>query len=232
VIAGGDQYLGESGIAQLEGKISGENVNSIVWSKASGPGVVSWGDASSAGTSAGFSQPGIYELKLEVADGFGIASDSVIVRVVDPADVVRAINCGGGTYSGVNGFNYEADGFFTGGHIDSFSGNAVANTADDALYHSARSGQSAYTVPLADGDYTVLLQFAETFFTAGNKRVFSTTIEGSLVIGDLDLFATAPGKWVAYDRVFRASVTGGQLDLGFSASVNNALLNGFVVLRD
>jgi hypothetical protein len=35
-----------------------------------------------------------------------------------------------------------------------------------------------------------------------------------------------------YDRVFCTAVSGGQLKLQFIASVNNSLLNGFVVVRD
>ncbi len=83
---------------------------------------------------------------------------------------------------------------------------------------------------MIDGDYLVFLQFAETFFTGTNQRVFDATIEGLPVIDDLDLVATAPGKWVAYDVILPVTVSGGQLDIVFSASQNNALLNALVVI--
>lgn len=232
VVAGADQFLGEAGTAHLNGMVTGDDVSSITWTKVSGPGIVNFGSASSEVTTASFSVPGRYELELSAVGGVGVASALLQVRVVAAVDVVRAINCGGSAYSGVNGFTYEADALFVGGHTDAFPGNAVANTADDALYNYARSGQSAYTVPLVDGEYTVLLQFAETFFAEGNKRVFSTSIEGNLVLDDLDIHVAAPGQWVAYDREFLVTVSGGQLDLEFLASVNNPLLNGFVVVRE
>lgn len=228
--AGGDRIIGQSGTALLDGSVSGSGVTGILWSKASGPGTVTFGSQNSASTTATFSTAGDYELRLEVNGGS--VFDMMQVRVVAAADIERAVNCGGGAFAGTHGFTYEADGFFTGGHVDRFLGNAVAGTLDDALYNTARSKHSAYTIPVANGDYTVLLQFAETFFTGSNSRVFDASIEGQLVIDDLDLVATAPGKWVAYDRAFQVTVSDGQLNLGFSSSINNSLLNAIVVIRD
>lgn len=145
------------------------------------------------------------------------------------SNVVLAINCGGGSYTSTLGTEYIADAYFVGGHTDTFPGNAVANTSDDLLYNYARSAHSAYAIPLANGAYRVTLQFAETFFSAENKRVFDVGIEGTLVIDDLDLVATTGGKWVAYDRTFEVVVADGTLNLDFSASVNNALLNAILI---
>ncbi|MDF7823861.1 malectin [Pontiellaceae bacterium B12227] len=144
-------------------------------------------------------------------------------------DSVLAINCGGDAYTGNNGVNYAADIYFTGGHIDDFPGNDVANTTDDALYNYARSGHTAYTIPVTNGSYSVTLQFAETYFGSANKRKFSVSIEGHSVIQNLDLYATAPGKWVAYDLTFPVTVADGDISLSFTASINNALINAIVV---
>ncbi|WP_168442447.1 malectin domain-containing carbohydrate-binding protein [Pontiella desulfatans] len=149
-----------------------------------------------------------------------------------PASTAVAINCGGSAFTGSDGTAYLADSFYTGGHTDAFPGNAVANTDDDLLYNYARSGHSAYNIPVDNGTYTVHLKFAETYFSQANKRIFDVFIEGSLVLENLDLFATAPGQWVAYDRTFTATVSDGTLNIGFTASTNNALLNAIVVLRE
>lgn len=156
----------------------------------------------------------------------GIATN---VPPTNSGNIVRAINCGGPAFLASDGIQYEADTLFTGGHIDAFPGNAVANTEDDLLYNYARSNHSAYNIPVANGSYTVTLRFAETFFNANNKRVFDASIEGALVADDLDLHAVAPGKWVAYDRNFTTTVSDGMLNLNFSSSVNNALLNAILV---
>ncbi|MDF7808856.1 malectin [Pontiellaceae bacterium B12219] len=148
-----------------------------------------------------------------------------------PSNLVRAINCGGGTFSSTSGIIYEADTLFSGGGVDAFSGNAVANTDDDPLYNTARSksGFAGYNIPVTNGNYTVMLQFAETYWTAANKRIFSVSIEGIPVIQNLDLFATAPGKWVAYNRTFPVAVSDGMLSISFSASANNPLINAIVI---
>ncbi len=230
VEAGRNTFIGEGGAAVISGTVTGEGVVSSIWSHVSGPGTTTFANAASPSTTATFSVPGSHELRLAADNGSTQASDTVFVTVADSNDVVRAINCGGSGYTGNNGFVYEADTLFSGGHIDGFPGNAVAETEDDLLYNYARSAHSSYSIPMANGNYFVFLQFAETFFTGTNQRVFDTTIEGSLVIDDLDLVATAPGKWVAYDVIVPVTVSGGPLDIGFSASQNNALLNALVVI--
>ncbi len=149
-----------------------------------------------------------------------------------PTSGIIAVNCGGSSYTGTDGTVYQADTYYVGGHTDTFPGNAVANTTDDLLYNYARSGFSAYNIPLTNGSYTVTLKFAETYWNAAGKRVFDMALEGSPVIDDLDLYAAAPGKWVAYDLQFPVTVTDGQLNITASASVNNVLLNAIVIRPD
>jgi len=125
-----------------------------------------------------------------------------------------------------------ADTYFIGGHIDAFPGNSVANTTDDLLYNYARSGFSAYNIPVTNGNYQVVLKFSETYFSQNNKRVFDISLEGNLAIDDLDLHATAPGIWVAYDLEFPIEVTDNQLNITATARQNNTLLNAIVIIPD
>ena len=62
--------------------------------------------------------------------------------------------------------------------------------------------------------------------------MFDSSIEGTPVLNDLELYVSAPGKWVAYDQALSVTVTGGQLNMAFAASVTNPLLNGLVALGD
>lgn len=233
VDAGDDRLVSLSGAAYLNGDVTGPTIAAAAWSKVSGPGPVSFANASSPETTASFGATGIYQLALTAGSGSGDFTDTMTVEVVDPADVVAAVHCGntGAGYSGNNGFNYVADTYFTGGHTDNFPGNSVANTNDDPLYHHARSAHGAYHIPVGNGDYLVLLQFSETYWTGPGQRVFDTYLEGGLVLDDLDLVADAPGKWVAYDRAFETTVSDGFLTITHTASANNALLNGLVVIR-
>lgn len=232
VEAGDDRFISAAGSAFLNGSVAGPNIVSTSWRKISGTGSVTYDDPTSAQTSANFSAAGTYQLAFGASNGLIQFEDTMTVQVIDSSDVVEAINCGStSSYSGNDGFSYQADRFFSGGHTDQFPGNAVANTADDLLYNFARSAHSAYRIPVPPGDYTVLLKFSETFFTAENQRVFDASLEGVQVLDDLDLVHSAPGKWVAYDRAFETSIDDGALTLEFSSSINNALLNGIVVLR-
>lgn len=231
ISAGGDRLITLSGRVWLEPLVS--NISSLAWSKISGPGTVSFDNDSTAQTTATFSQPGTYELELAGTSPDGTTSDQLLVTVVADSDIVQAINAGGSSYSGENGINYSADTLFDGGGIDNFLGNSVAGTEDDPLYNTARSKGTfaGYTIPLNDGDYLVSLQFSETFFTNDNQRVFDLSLEGNLVLDNLDLHATAPGRSVAYDVTFPVTVVGGQLDLDVSSSINNPLLNALVVVE-
>ncbi|MEM1221404.1 MAG: malectin domain-containing carbohydrate-binding protein [Verrucomicrobiota bacterium] len=231
-VAGSDQWIQLGGSARLEATVG--DVDSQTWSKESGPGTVTFADASQTLTTATFSAAGIYVLKITTTTGGLSAEDSLTVNVVSSNDVEIAINCGGATYDGQNGFSYIADIYFEGGGIDAFPGNAVAGTDDDLLYNYARSANNTFTgysIPVTNGNYLVILQFAETFFTEDNKRVFDVSIEGNLVLDDLDIHSSAPGKWVAFDQVFTTSVSDEVLDIGVAASINNPLLNGIVVIE-
>jgi hypothetical protein len=182
VRAGRDLVIAEGGRAKLEGSLN--FAGGQTWSRVSGPGTVSFANANAVHTTATFATPGRYELKLEAIGVTPATADTLTVTVADEANIVLAINCGGGTHDGLNGFDYAADIDFNGGGIDAFPGNAVAGTDDDILYNYARSksGFTGYTIPVPDGNYLVVLQFAETFFTADNQRIFDVAIEGNLAI--------------------------------------------------
>lgn len=232
--AGMDTFTSAEGLAWLEGSVSGATTS--YWTKVSGPGSVTFTDASDSMTTAAFSMPGSYELSLTSANGLEQDMDSLTVLVHAVSNIVHAINCGqtGGPYSAINGITYSTDAYFIGGGPDVFPGNAVARTGDDALYNYARSKNatfSGYAIPVPNGSYTVHLQFAETYWSGIDERVFDTELEGALVIDNLDLVAEG-GIWVAYDRSFVVTVSDGTLNIDFTASENNPLLNAIVVVRN
>jgi hypothetical protein len=98
---------------------------------------------------------------------------------------------------------------------------AISGTSDDKLYQTERYGNFSYSIPLANGKYNVTLKFAESYFNASGKRVFSVAIGGTTVISSLDIYAKA-GQNAAYDIVVPVSVTNGTLKIDFTSQVNNA----------
>lgn len=88
VNAGADQAITFRTLAQLTGSVSDDGLPNppaaltITWSKAKGPGSVTFANPSSATTSAMFSRPGTYILRLRASDGALSASDTVRIRAV------------------------------------------------------------------------------------------------------------------------------------------------------
>ncbi|MGJ8726573.1 MAG: malectin domain-containing carbohydrate-binding protein [Roseibacillus sp.] len=229
-LASGDALVTLAGSAWLEGVVT--DATGQTWTQLSGPGAVMFDSASSAQTTATFSATGTYQLQLTATGGGSSATALHTVEVVDSAAVSIAINCGGGVYAADTGISYFADQSFNGGGVDNFPGNPVARTNDDLLYNSARSADNTFTgysVPVPNGSYLVQLQFAETFWETSGARVFDVSVEGALVIDDLDLVEEG-GKWVAYTNSATISVSDGILNIDVAASANNPLMNGIVVV--
>jgi hypothetical protein len=67
----------------------------LLWTKDSGPGSVTFGDPGASSTSAAFSVAGTYLLRLTADDGALTAFDTVSVTVVDGASVNGALDLGG-----------------------------------------------------------------------------------------------------------------------------------------
>ena len=153
----------------------------------------------------------------------GSASDSVTVSIASQMSV--AVNCGGGAYTAIDGTNYVADTYYTGGNVYSTS-NAIASTSDDELYQSLRYGYGSdfsYAIPLADWNYDITLRFAEMYYDAAGDQVFSVTAEGSEIITDLDILSQV-NKHEAYDvTITSVNVSDGVLNLTFSGVTDAAV---------
>jgi hypothetical protein len=142
-----------------------------------------------------------------------------------------------------NGVAWAADRAFTGGKVyTNPSVTQIAGTTDDVLYRNERStvanlGTFAYDIAVPNGAYTVLLHFAEIYHgaTGGGaggtgKRVFSVNFEGGATeISNLDLNAQV-APMTAYVSSNVVSVTGGNLDIDFSASVDQPTIAAIEII--
>jgi hypothetical protein len=76
----------------------------------------------------------------------------------------------------------------------------------------------------------VRLHFCETFFAAAGKRTFNVSINGTQVLTDFDIFATAGGENIANIQQFtEAANASGQYVILFTSEVNNALISGIEI---
>lgn len=158
--------------------------------------------------------------------GIRIAPAAAVTPGATPG-VLFATNSGGAQFTDSTGTVYPADGRFTGGTAARTTA-AIAGTTDDVLYQSERWGNFSYSVPVANGNYSVTLKFAEIYFSAAGKRVFSVAINGQSAISNLDLFARV-GKNVAYDVTIPVAVINGAITINFTGQVDDAKVSAIQI---
>ena len=141
------------------------------------------------------------------------------------------INSGGPAVS-----PFVADVDFTGGgtinHANTIDLSGVTNPAPMAVYQTARTGNFSYTIPgfTASSSHTVRLHFAETFFSSAGSRTFNVSINGTQVLTNFDIFATAGAKNKALIEQFTVNAnSSGQYVVQFTSVVNQSLLSGIEV---
>ena len=98
VSAGADQTITLPETASLSGTVADDGLPAgvtvaVSWSKISGPGDVSFGDGGAAVTTASFSAPGVYTLRLSASDSELSAAAEVTVTV-NPANEAPSVNAG------------------------------------------------------------------------------------------------------------------------------------------
>jgi|GEM_PF-948283 len=147
------------------------------------------------------------------------------------ATTLRVEAGGSAGYTDTAGNAWAADTGFSGGATVDRGAIAIANTNDDKIYQTERYGMTGYAFTVDNGSYTVRLHFAETYtgITGAGQRVFSVNVEG-VALNNIDIYAETGGRNIALIRTANVSVVDGQLNLTFTASVNNALINGIEII--
>lgn len=132
-----------------------------MWSKTSGPGAVTFADASAASTTATFSQPGTYVLRLAASDGEATTYDETTVTVTASSTIAVAANDPNGAETGPeNGqFTFTRTGSLSGAVTVNFTVGGTATSGADytALPASVTLPDGAATATL---DVTPILDIA------------------------------------------------------------------------
>ncbi len=149
------------------------------------------------------------------------------------ADIVR-IDAGGSGYTAVNGDIFAADdvSLITGETETNTKNFDVGDSEDDPLYLAYRFGENfTYNIPVANGTYTVRLHHAEIFQDAPGERIFSVNVEGGQGVStDLDLVQEVGYGTALINEYTGIEVTDGAMSIGFTFSVDNALIQGIEVI--
>lgn len=147
------------------------------------------------------------------------------IPVLTTAPAAVRVNAGGGAFVTADGRRFEADRYY-GGTDRRFAIPAgdILNTTDDALYRDERSSAGfSYRVPVPNGNYRVVLHFAELWHGAPNggpggvgKRRFHVDLEGVRRLTNYDITAKTGGAMRATQESFTVAVSDGAVDLLFS----------------
>jgi hypothetical protein len=157
-------------------------------------------------------------------------SNEVSYTIPSPAAgaTTFAVNAGGAKYTTTGGIAFSADARYSGGSTAT-TRSSISGTSDGKLYQSQRTGNFSYNIPLASGNYSLALKFAEISSRVGRgRRVFNVLVGGNVVINHLDIYAMA-GANRAYDVTVPVSVANGSLNIQFQSVVGSAVVNAIRV---
>ena len=131
---------------------------------------------------------------------------------------------------------FVADEDFTGGTTaattNAITTTGVTNPAPQSVYQHNRYGNFTYTIPglTAGASYNVRLDFAEEYWTTAGSRTFNVLINGTQVLTNFDIFATAGGEFKAVAEPFTATASSaGAVTIQFVSVKDNAQVNGIEI---
>jgi beta-glucanase (GH16 family) len=136
---------------------------------------------------------------------------------------------------------FVADTNFVGGTIAAVSTatidlSHVTNPAPQAVYQHERYGNVKYTFSglTASASYKVRLHWAEIYFNAANDRKFNVFVNGTQVLTNFDIFASAGGENIAIVREYTVTPVAGSIGLVFTnggvGTVDQAKIDGIEVI--
>ncbi len=167
-------------------------------------------------------------------EGFPLVS---AIRVTQSPCLNVRVNAGGPLYTDVESKLWYADqpystnGWgYVGGDISSTT-DPIDNTLDDPLYQKYRYSDNSfsYQFDLPNGLYEITLLFIEPWWTEAGQRVFDVSIEGTLVLDDLDIYAEV-GHDFATSKRFTATISDGQLNIDFTPEVGYPVVMAIEIL--
>lgn len=190
-------------------------------------------DATSRSFSMGVSD-GQLNIDFQAVEGFPIVSAIRVTKI--PCFQVR-VNAGGPLYFDVENNLWYADqpyspnGWgYVGGEISSTT-DPIDNTDDDPLYQKYRYSETnfSYQFDVPDGFYEITLLFMEPYWEEAGKRVFDVSIEGKLVLDNLDIYAEV-GYDYATSKRFTTTVSDGQLNIDFTPEIGFPVVMAIQIL--
>jgi fibronectin type 3 domain-containing protein len=182
-------------------------------------------------TDTGLTNGTTYYYKVSASNSAGASAQSGEVHATPTTVTGVDISAGGPAAA-----PFVADEDFTGGATSdtthAITTTGLTNPAPQSVYQHNRYGNFTYTIPglTAGASYTVRLHFAEEYWTAAGSRIFNVLINGTQVLTNFDIFATAGGEYIAVIEPFTATASGtGTITIQFVTVKDNAQINGIEI---
>ncbi|KAI8494456.1 PREDICTED: malectin-A-like [Branchiostoma belcheri] len=139
-------------------------------------------------------------------------------HAVGLGELIYAVNCGGPRHVDSYGIEYDADPLEGRVGVASDYGrrDRIGRVAeqDQLLYQTERWSEDTfgYEVPIEqEGDYVLVLKFAEVYFSASNMKVFDVVLNSQhTVVQELDIYDKV-GRSTAHDEIIPFTVRKGKL---------------------
>ena len=210
----------------------------------SSPNLIASGLTATSFTNTGLAASSTHFYVLEAVDANGPSAASAQLQASTTAAAststeIVAINSGGPTVSNATGgdASFVADEFYNAGGSSNSTGAVatagIANAAPEAVYQSERNGQFTYTIPglAPNASYTVLLHFAETYFTTAGARVFNVAINGGPVLSNFDIYAQAGGNTALVEPFTATADQQGQILIAYTNGTANQPKSSGIEIR-
>lgn len=146
-------------------------------------------------------------------------------------EIVIAINVGGDSYQANSGIVYQADALGTMGKMGRFD--VVKGSQDAELFKTYREGALDITLPMENGRYDIIFQFAEPAEIPVGERVFDVFANGNKVIDTMDVRLARDGNIRSnLERaVWGVKVADGQLNIALKPIKGEPILSGIIVRK-
>jgi hypothetical protein len=206
--------------------------------------VIAAGVTGTSFTNSGLSASTTYYYIVKAVDAYGTSAGSTQAStqtLTGSAGDFIAIASGGPAESNATGgdTSYIADTDFSGGGDNTHTTKTInlaqpgPNAAPMAVYQYGRSGTATYSIPglIAGSQHTVLLHFSENYYSAANKRQFNVAINGTTVLANFDIYATAGAEFTALVETFVATAnSAGNIVIALTKGAQNqALIMGIEI---
>ena len=131
--------------------------------------------------------------------------------------------------------SFLADQYYSGGNTytntHTIDTSQISNPPPAAIFNTERYGAFTYTIPNLSGAQTVTLYFSENYVSGAGQRLFNVTINGTTVLNNFDIYATAGGQDKGIAQTFNTTANGsGQVVIQFIAGTENPKISGITVV--